>query len=36
MSNEQFDYKIKLLLLGDAGVGSSSTLLRYMDDIFTS
>lgn len=31
-----YDYLIKLLLLGDSGVGKSCMLLRFADDNFTS
>jgi small GTP-binding protein len=31
---EEYDYVLKLLLLGDSGVGKSSILLRFADDKF--
>ncbi|KAG2484783.1 hypothetical protein HYH03_016436 [Edaphochlamys debaryana] len=33
---ERFDALIKLLLVGDSGVGKSCLLLRFTDDMFTS
>jgi Ras-related protein Rab-18 len=31
---EEYDYVLKLLLLGDSGVGKSSILVRFADDKF--
>lgn len=34
--NASYDFLIKLLLIGDSGVGKSCILLRFSDDSFTS
>lgn len=33
---QDYDYLIKLLLIGDSGVGKSCLLLRFSEDSFTS
>ncbi|KAJ2114017.1 GTP-binding protein, partial [Coemansia sp. RSA 922] len=33
--NTSYDYLMKLLLIGDSGVGKSCVLLRFSDDSFT-
>ena len=35
MANRQHDHLFKLLIIGDAGVGKSSILVRFADNIFT-
>ena len=34
--NAQFDYLIKLILIGDSGVGKTCFLLKFADENFTS
>ena len=33
--NSQYDLLVKLLLIGDSGVGKSAILMRFADDSFT-
>jgi len=35
MTNREYDYLFKILLIGDAGVGKSCLLRRFKDDCFT-
>ena len=32
--NPEYDYLFKILLVGDSGVGKSSLLIRFADDVF--
>lgn len=34
MSNREYDYLFKLVIIGNSGVGKSSILLRFTDDQF--
>lgn len=34
MSNKEYDYLFKLVIIGNSGVGKSSVLLRFSDDQF--
>lgn len=35
-SNSSYDAKVKILMLGESGVGKSSVLLRFTDDKFNN
>ena len=34
-ASRQYDYLVKLLLIGDSGVGKSAILIRFSDDSFS-
>lgn len=35
MANREYDYLIKLVIIGNSSVGKSSVLLRFSDDQFS-